>query len=102
MSGDLEKFLREYSGLVLVNLWADECEASRYMEQLMHEFERYATIPVLRLMLHEHRKWAMAHGIYGTPALIAYYQNRPLFRLIGRVTPAELLQRLRQHGIDQV
>lgn len=102
MSGDLEQFLRDYSGLVLVNLWADDCDASRYMEQLMHEFERYAPIPVLRLTLHEYREWATAHGIYGTPALIAYYQSRPLFRLIGRVTPAELLQRLRQHGIEHL
>jgi thiol-disulfide isomerase/thioredoxin len=102
MSGDLEKFLRDYSGLVLVNLWADDCDASRYMDQLMREIERYAAIPVLRLTLHEHREWATAHGIYGTPALIAYYQNRPLFRLIGRVTPAELLQHLRQHGVDRI
>lgn len=102
MPSDLEHFLQEYTGLVLVNLWADDCDASRYMDRLMHEFEQFAAIPVLRLMLREHREWAVAHGIYGTPALIAYYQSRPLFRLIGRVTPDELMRRLRQHGIDRL
>lgn len=93
MSKELEEFLRTYSELVLVNLWDEECEASRYMERLMGEIERLKRVPVLRLYLADHRDWAKAHGVYGTPALIVYYHGRPLFRLIGRVTTAELLQR---------
>lgn len=93
MSKELEEFLRTYSELVLVNLWDDACAASRYMEQLMREIERLKGIPVLRLHLAEHRDWAREHGVYGTPALVVYYHGRPLFRLIGRVTSAELLQR---------
>jgi hypothetical protein len=102
MPEDLEIFLYRYTALVLVNLWEQGCEASLYMDQLMRELERFSDIPVLRLTLTEYRDWARAHGIYGTPALVAYYQGRPLFRLMGRATPAELVQRLRQHGVDQL
>jgi thiol-disulfide isomerase/thioredoxin len=99
MYGDLDAFLRYHTGLVLVNLWEQNCQASRYMDQLMREFERFKPIPILRLTLAEYRDWAGGHGIYGTPALIAYQDGRPLFRLIGRVTPIELLQRLAEHGL---
>jgi thiol-disulfide isomerase/thioredoxin len=99
MYGDLEAFLHSYVGLVLVNLWEQDCHASRYMDQLMQELERFRRIPILRLTLTEYRDWARAHGIYGTPALIAYYHGRPLFRLIGRVTPTEILQRLQHYDL---
>ncbi len=101
MHRDLESFLHSYAGLVLVNIWEQDCEASRYMDLLMQELERVSPVPVLRLTLTEYRDWAQAHGIYGTPALVAYYHGRPLFRLIGRITPAELVQRLQQHGVDR-
>lgn len=94
MSRELEEFLHLYSELVLVNFWEEDGEESLYIEQLMGEMERFRRMPVLRLSLAEHREWAQAHGVYGTPALVVYYRNRPLFRLIGRVTPAELMQRL--------
>ena len=93
MSDDLDTFLQNYAELVLVNFWDEDCEASHYMEQLLSETERFRYIPVLRLSLAEHRDWAKAHGIYGTPALVVYHQHRPLFRLMGRVTAEELLQR---------
>lgn len=99
MHTDLEQFLQEYSDLVLINLWEKSCEASLQMDRLMQELERFKRLSVLRLNLTEYRGWASAHGIYGTPALIAYYRGRPLFRLIGRVTPAEFLQRLRDFGL---
>jgi hypothetical protein len=99
MYDDLETFLRHHTGLVLVNLWERDCLASAYMEQLMHELEQHSHIPILRLTLAEHRDWAHLHGVYGTPALIAYYQGRWLFRLIGRVTPTELLQRLQDYHL---
>ena len=99
MSSELEEFLRSHTELVLVNLWDDNCEASRYMEGLMGEIEHAKRIPVLRLHLAEHRDWAGAHGVYGTPALVVYYRGRPLFRLLGRVTPAELLQRFLDFGL---
>ena len=99
MSNDLEAFLQSFSELVLVNLWDDDCEASRYMEGLMGEIERVKRIPVLRLHLAEHRDWAKVHGIYGTPALVVYHQGRRLFRLVGRVTPEELFQRFLDFGL---
>ena len=99
MYRDLEVFLHSYAGLVLVNLWEQNCQASLHMDQLMRELERFKPIPIMRLTLTEYRDWAGAHGIYGTPALIAYHDGRPLFRLIGRVTPTELLQRLVEHGL---
>ena len=98
MHRDLEAFLRSYAGLVFVNLWEQDCHASLYMDQLMQELERFRRIPILRLTLTEYRDWAKAHGIYGTPALIVYDHGRPLFRLIGRVTPTEILQRLQDYG----
>jgi hypothetical protein len=98
MHGDLEVFLRAYAGLVLINLWEQDCQASHSMDQLMNELEYTERIPVLRLTLTEYRHWAQVHGIYGTPALIAYYQRRPLFRLLGRVTSTELLRRLQDYG----
>ena len=101
MSSDLELFLQRYAGLVLVNLWEQDGEAGHAIEQLLQELERTVQVPVLRLMLHEYRHWGRVHGVYGTPALIAYYQGQQLFRLIGRVTPDELLQRLRHYGVDQ-
>jgi hypothetical protein len=99
MYDDLEMFLQNHAGLVLVNLWARGCYASTYMERLMYELERHSRIPILRLTLAEHRDWAHVHGVYGTPALIAYYQGKPLFRIIGRVTPTELLQRLQGYDL---
>jgi hypothetical protein len=96
MDMDLEQFLQGYSQLVLINLWDHSCEASLYMDQLLQELEPVVQVPVLRLRFAEHRHWAQPHGIYGTPAMIAYHEGRLLFRLIGRVTPDELLQRLRQ------
>ncbi len=99
MDYDLEDILHSSTELVLINLWADDCDASVVMDELMQEVEPHAPSLVLRLTLTEYRAWAQAHGIYGTPALVAYYQGRLLFRILGRVTPAELRQRLRQYGI---
>jgi hypothetical protein len=99
MYDDLDALLHGYADLILVNLWDSRCEASLYMEQLMYECERHLSVPILRLKLTEYRDWAGAHGIYGTPALVAYYRGRPVFRLIGRVTPSELLQRLHSFGL---
>ena len=92
MSWELEEFLHTYSDLVLVHFQHENCEASRYMEQLLGSIERLKSTPVLHLALNEHREWAQAHGIYGTPALIVYYQHRVVCRIVGRVTPEELLQ----------
>ena len=93
MNRDLEEFLSSYTDLVLVRLWDENCEASRYMEQLIAETDRFNQTPVLHLTLSDHQEWAQQHGIFGTPALIAYYHHRPILRILGRVTPAELLQR---------
>jgi thioredoxin-like negative regulator of GroEL len=99
MDNDLELFLRNHAGLVLVNLWEDDCVASAYMEQFMGELERHSRIPILRLMLTEHQDWARVHGVYGTPALIVYYEGKPLCRFMGRVTPTELLQYLQDFDL---
>jgi thioredoxin-like negative regulator of GroEL len=102
MEQDLDRLLHNTAALILINIWEDNCEASLHMKELMEAFEHYATALVLRLSLTEYREWAQAHGIHGTPALVAYQQGRPLFRILGRVTPAELLQRLRQCGIEDL
>lgn len=93
MSNDLEVFLQQYRDLVLVYFWEEHCEASQYMEQLLDSLEPFQRIPMLRLTLAEYRDWAHAHGVYGTPALVAYYRGQPLLRITGRVTPEELRQR---------
>ena len=100
MDYDLEHILHSSTELVLINLWADDCDASVVMDELMQEFEPHATSLILRLTLSEYREWAQTHGIYGTPALVAYYQGRSLFRMMGRVTQAAQRQRLRQFGIE--
>jgi hypothetical protein len=92
MSSDLEVFLQQYDDLVLVTLWEENCEASAYMAQLLENIAELRRIPVLKLWLAEHREWAHQHGVHGTPALIVYYRHQPLFRVMGRVTPAELLR----------
>ena len=94
MSSDLEAFLQSYADLVVVYFWQEESESSAYIERLTSAVDRFKNVPIIQLTLSEHVEWAQAHGIYGTPALIVYYQHQPLFRLIGRVTPGELLQRL--------
>lgn len=99
MHRDLEMFLHNYTGLVLIHFWEQDCQASRLMEPLLRDLENSARYPVLRLTLTEYRDWAHRHGIYGTPALLAYDQGRPLFRLVGRITPAELFQRLQDAGL---
>ena len=99
MYDDLEALLQGYAELILVSLWDSRCEASLYMDQLVQEFERRLSLPIIRLKLAEYRDWAGTHGIYGTPALVAYYRGRPVFRLIGRITPSELLQRLQAFGV---
>jgi thioredoxin-like negative regulator of GroEL len=96
MHNDLETFLHEYLDLVLVNFWEEETEASQYMEQLLDSIEALQNVPILRLKLAEHRNWAAAHGVYGTPALVAYYGGQPLLRISGRVTPEELHQRFQK------
>ena len=96
MSSELETFLRQYSDLVLVNFWQEGCDASRYMAQMLAGLERFQQVSVLHLKLTEHRPWAGDHGVFGTPALVVYYRKRALFRIIGRVTPEELLRRFRE------
>ena len=93
MSRELEEFLSSYTDLVLVRLGDENCDASRYMEQLLGDMDRFNHTPILHLTLSDHREWAHRHGIYGTPALVAYYQHQPILHIIGRVTSAELLQR---------
>ena len=92
MSSDLEVFLQQYDDLVLVTLWEENSEASAYMVQLLESIEQLRRVPVLKLLLAEHREWANQHGVHGTPALIVYYQHQPLFRVVGRLTPEELRQ----------
>lgn len=99
MHGDLEQFLHAYSELVLIHVRDDNCEGSLYMDRLMQELERTSQIPVLRLRFTEYHEWAHGHGIYGTPAIVAYHAGRLVFRLIGRVTPDELAQHLRDAGL---
>jgi hypothetical protein len=102
MARDLDHFLYNNAQLVLINIWQDDCDASLYADELMQAFERYASALILRLTLPEYREWAQTHGIFGTPALVAYQHGRLLFRMMGRVTPEELLQRLRQCGIEDL
>jgi thioredoxin-like negative regulator of GroEL len=92
MSSDLEVFLQQYDDLVLVTLWEENYEASTYMVQLLESIAQLRRVPVLKLLLSEHREWAHQHGVHGTPALIVYYQHQPLFRVVGRLTPEELRQ----------
>jgi hypothetical protein len=94
MSNDLEAFLQSYSDLVVVYFWQDDSESNVYVERLMGAIDRFKNVPIIQLTLSEHVEWAQAHGVYGTPAIVVYYQHQPLFRLIGRITPGELLQRL--------
>jgi thioredoxin-like negative regulator of GroEL len=100
MSSDLEAFLQQYDDLVLVALWEENCEASAYMAQLLESIEQLRRVPVLKLLLDEHREWAHQHGIHGTPALIVYYRHQLLFRMVGRVTPEELLRCFRNLQLD--
>jgi hypothetical protein len=99
MSEELVAFLRQYADLVLVSLWEDAAEGRRSAERLLGSLERFRHVPVLHLRLADYRDWAQAHGVHGTPALVVYYRHRPLFRLVGRTTPAELLRRLQDHGL---
>lgn len=92
MSRELEEFLSSYTDLVLVRLWDAHCEASRYMAQVLDEIDCFSHTPIIHLILSDHQEWAQRHGIYGTPALIAYAHNQPILRIIGRVTADELLQ----------
>ena len=94
MSRELETFLRCQPDLVLLNFWQEGCEASRYMAQMLATLEEFQRVPVLHLRLDEHRPWASGHGVFGTPALVAY-RRRPLFRIVGRVTPEELMRQFR-------
>ena len=96
MSRELEAFLQQHPDLVLVHFWQEGCDASRYMAQMLGSLEHFRQVSVLHLELGEHRPWARRHGVFGTPALVAYYRRRALFRIIGRVTPEELLRRFRE------
>ena len=102
MSGELETFLRQYPDLVLVNFWQEGCDASRYMAQMLAGLGHFQQVSILHLKLAEHRPWARDHGVFGTPALVVYYRKRALFRIIGRVTPEELLRRVREVDVGKV
>ena len=102
MSSDLEVFLQQYDDLVLVTLWEENCEASAYMVQLLESIEQLRRVPVLKLLLSEHREWAHQHGIHGTPALIGYYRHQLLFRMVGRLTPEELLRCFQQLPLESL
>lgn len=93
MSRELETFLQQHPDLVLVNFWQEGCDASRYMAQMLASLEEFQRVSVLHLRLDEHRPWAHGHGVFGTPALVVYCRRQPLFRIIGRVTPEELIRR---------
>ena len=95
MNRELETFLQQHRDLVLLNFWQEGCDASRYMAQMLATLEEFQRLSVLHLRLDEHRPWARGHGVFGTPALLAYCGRQPLFRIIGRVTPEELMRRLR-------
>ena len=95
MSRELETFLQQHPDLVLLNFWQEGCDASRYMAEMLATLEEFQRLSVLHLRLDEHRPWARGHGVFGTPALLAYGGRKPLFRMIGRVTPEELVRRLR-------
>jgi len=99
MSEELAAFLKQYADSVLVSFWEDDVQDSHSVEQLLNDIERFRHVPMLHLRLPEYRAWAHAHGVHGTPALVAYYRHQPLFRLIGRTTSAELLRRLRNSGL---
>jgi thiol-disulfide isomerase/thioredoxin len=100
MSRELETFLQQYPDLVLVNFWQEGCDASRYMAQMLATLEQFQRVSVLHLKLNEHRPWARGHGIFGTPALVVYCHSRALFRVIGRVTPDELVRRFRDLEVE--
>ena len=102
MSSELETFLRQHPDLVLVNFWQEGCDASRYMAQMLATLEQFRRVSVLHLELGEHRPWALGHGIFGTPALVVYCRRRALFRIIGRVTPEELMRRFRDFKVEEV
>lgn len=99
MSRELETFLQEHPHLVLVNFWQEGCDASQYMAQMLATLKEFQRVSVLHLRLDDHRRWARGHGIFGTPALVVYYSRRPLFRLVGRVTPEELIHQFRDHEL---
>ncbi len=102
MSRELETFLQQYPDLVLVNFWQEGCDASRHMAQMLGGLDDFQQVSVLHLKLSEHRPWACDHGVFGTPALVVYYRSRVLFRIIGRVTPEELLRRFRELDVEDV
>jgi hypothetical protein len=99
MRNDLEAFLRSYADLVVVYFWQEGYESKAYIEHLTGAIDRFKNVPIIQLSLPEYTEWAQAHGVYGTPAIIVYYRHQPLFRLVGRVTPDELLQRLMDFDI---
>ena len=102
MSRELETFLQRHPDLVLVSFWQEGCDASRYMAQMLATLEAFQRVSVLHLRLDEHRPWARGHGIFGTPALVVYRRRQPLFRIIGRITPDELLRRFRDFEVAGV
>jgi hypothetical protein len=81
------------------SFWDDETEDRRSTERLLGSIDRFRCVPMLHLRLADYRDRARAHGVHGTPALVVYYRHRPLFRLVGRTTPAELLHRLQDRGL---
>ena len=96
MSSELEDLLRQHPDLVLVNFWQEGCHASLYMGHMLATLEEFQRLSVLHLRFDDHRPWARAHGIFGTPALVAFCRRRPMFRVVGRVTPEELIRRFRE------
>ena len=102
MSRELDAFLQQHPELVLVNFWQEGCDASHYMAQMLATLEQLQGVSVLHLKLGEHRPWARGHGIFGTPALVAYCRRRVLFRIVGRVTPEQLRRRFRELGVDEI
>jgi hypothetical protein len=99
MPDDLERFLRDYVGPIVVYIWEQDCLASNDVELHLRVLERLKKLPIVRLPLPQYRDWASTHGIYGTPALVVYHYGQPLFRLLGRTTAATLLQRLHAYGL---
>ena len=102
MSRELDAFLQQHPELVLVSFWQEGCDASHYMAKMLATLEKLQGVSVLHLKLSEHRFWARGHGIFGTPALVAYCRRRVLFRIVGRVTPEQLTGRFRDLGLDEI
>lgn len=93
---ELQKYLVETTGMLLVNFWAEwsiQCHHMSYVMRdispLLHDKDAIVYVDWLR-----HKGWAKNLGVFGVPTLIIHFAGQETVRFSGTISEATLLRHI--------